>query len=84
MIGIHANKIVFVEVKLKIGETFGTPEEMVTHRKLMQVFTTAQSFLQKNAELANQYPERQIDVVAIVLDKDGAVHRLDHYESVEL
>lgn len=82
LICTHKNEIIFVEVKLKIGERFGTPEEMVGKRKLMQVQKTAEAYLQKNYRLRELNP--RIDVVAIVLNEDNSVDRIDHYESVTL
>lgn len=82
LICTHKNEIIFVEVKLKIGERFGTPEEMVGKRKLSQVQRTAEAFLQKNYRLREFDP--RIDVVAIVLSEDNSVSRIDHYENVYL
>jgi len=84
LIGINKDRLVFIEVKLKIGDMFGTPEEMVNRRKLLQVQNTATAYMQKNTEIAVKYPLRQIDVVAIVLGSSGDVIRIEHYESVEL
>lgn len=75
-------KLIFVEVKLKIGEVYGTPEEMIDAKKVAQVRKTAQRFLLKNTRLAAKYPVYQIDAVCIVLAKDGSPSRIDHYESL--
>lgn len=75
-------KLIFVEVKLKIGEDFGTPEEMITPTKLRQVTKTAESFLLMKPEIRKFYSEYQVDAVCIVLDSDQAVKRLDHYENL--
>lgn len=80
LICTHKNEIIFVEVKLKIGERFGTPEEMVDRRKLFQVQRTAESFLQKFPQYQNFSP--RIDVVAVVLNTDNLINRVDHYENV--
>jgi len=84
LIGIKNNRLVFIEVKLKIGDIYGTPEEMVNRRKLQQIQNTAQSYLLKNKDFAVKYPTWQIDVVAIVLSREGQTLRLDHYESVDI
>lgn len=70
------NILVFVEVKTKIGEEFGLPEEMVGKGKLARIRNMATMYM-KGKEL----PCR-IDVVAIVLDEENAVKRLTHYENV--
>jgi putative endonuclease len=82
LICTNKNKIIFVEVKLKVGEDFGTPEEMVSKKKVWQVQKTAEAFLQKNYRLAEVYPSWQIDVVAIVMNEDRSVVRISHYENI--
>ena len=82
LICIKDDRLVFVEVKLKIGETFGRPEEMIDAKKVAQVQKTAQRFLLKNSRLAAKHPVHQIDAVCIVLAKDGSPSRIDHYESL--
>jgi putative endonuclease len=69
---------VFVEVKAKKTEDWGTPEEMFTQSKYRKVKNMAVVFLK-----GKEVPCR-IDMVAIVLDPDNSVQRLDHYENVVL
>lgn len=68
--------IVFVEVKTKIGVQFGNPEEMVGRGKLHRIRNMATMYLS-----GGSVPCR-IDVIAIVLNSDGSVSRLNHYENV--
>ena len=70
--------LVFVEVKTKIGHDFGDPEEMVDKRKLSQVKRMGEAYLQSTYK---DGPCR-VDVVAVVLEKNGDVERLEHYEAV--
>ena len=70
------DKFVFVEVKTKVGEDWGMPEEMVNKRKLAQVQRMAETY-----EPARGYQSR-LDVVAVVLNDDLSVCRLNHYECV--
>ena len=74
--GIHTNIFIFVEVKTKVGEDWGMPEEMVNKRKLAQVQRMAETY-----EPARGYQSR-LDVVAVVLNDDLSVCRLNHYECV--
>lgn len=68
--------IVFTEVKTKVGTDFGLPEEMVGSGKLQRIRHMATLYL-------NGIETRcRIDVVAIVLDRDGQPIRLTHYENV--
>ena len=72
----------FVEVKLKIGEDFGSPEEMIDRKKLRQIEKTAQSFLIENPIYEKKYTGFQIDAVCIVLDGTRNVKRITQYENI--
>lgn len=74
--------LIFVEVKLKVGEDFGSPEEMINKRKLAQIRRTAEIFLGKNYKLKKEFPQHRIDAVCIVLEKGGETKRISHYEMV--
>ena len=68
----------FVEVKTKIGHDFGEPEEMANKRKLSQVKRMGEVYLQdKGLDVLCR-----VDVVAIVLQNNGSVEKLEHYQAV--
>ena len=54
--------LVFVEVKQRTAERFGSAAATVTDKKLAKIFRTAESFLQKYPELAKL--RARFDVVA--------------------
>jgi len=66
----------FVEVKTKVGENWGSPEEMINKKKLAQVQRMAETY-----EPTRDHQSR-IDVVAVVLNDDLSIKRLNHYECV--
>jgi len=68
--------LVFIEVKAKTGIDFGLPEEMVNHKKLNKVRHMATIYTQGKSLLC------RLDIVAIVLDSNGKLLRLTHYENV--
>lgn len=70
--------LVFVEVKTKIGHDFGEPEEMVNKRKLSQVKRMGEVYLQDRMIDASC----RVDVVAIVMENNGSVERIEHYQAV--
>jgi len=74
--------LIFVEVKLKIGDKFGTPEEMITKRKLSQVKRVAEGFLVLEKQIAKKFDKYRIDGVCIVLNDDRTVNRINHYENI--
>jgi putative endonuclease len=83
LIMVKDSSLIFVEVKLKIGEQFGSPEEMINSKKIWQVKKTAEAFLQQNQRLAQKYPEYQVDAVCIVLDENQEIERINHWENIE-
>ncbi|HWA52267.1 MAG TPA: YraN family protein [Patescibacteria group bacterium] len=76
------NKLIFVEVKLKVGEDFGTPEEMINRHKIRQIEMTGQSFLLKYPEYEKFYESLQIDAICIVTDENHNIIRINHYENI--
>ena len=68
---------VFVEVKLRSSDAFGTPEEAVTVAKQKRLLNTGMMYL---AEHGLDEVEWRIDVVAITLADSGKVHRLTIYQ----
>ncbi|MEK7525120.1 MAG: YraN family protein [Patescibacteria group bacterium] len=71
--------VVFVEVKTRVGEEFGLPEEEVSARKFAQVRRMGEVFLIEKGLWGKAC---RVDVVAIVLTRAGEVTRLTHYCAV--
>lgn len=76
------NFLVFVEVKLKITDKFGTPEEMITPRKIAQIKRVAQIFLMQNRKIEKTFPQYRIDAVCITLDELKELKSLNYYENL--
>ena len=74
--------LVFVEVKLKIGEESGSPEEMINRRKLNQIKQMGEFFLQTNPQTAKKFPLRRIDAICIVLNPNASSKRITHWENI--
>ena len=72
------NSLIFVEVKTRAGDNFGSPEEAINKRKRRRLKRAAQAF---TAFHHWEGPFR-IDAVCIVLDKEGEIHRLRHYQNI--
>jgi len=81
LIASQNQKLIFVEVKLKVGTQLGTPEEMISRHKINQVRQTAIRFLLANPQLAKQYPQQRIDAVCIVIDQGKTI--IKHYENID-
>ena len=84
LIAGHKDILVFIEVKLRIGQDLGLPEEMITPSKIRQIKRMAEIFLQNNSKLKALYPQQRLDAVCIVLDQNKKVERVKHYENLEI
>ena len=78
LIARQKNEMVFVEVRTKRGELFGTPEESLDKRKLKKLWWNAK-FYASRIRWPGPY---RIDAVCIVLKLDNTVERLEHYENI--
>ncbi len=74
--------LTFIEVKLKHGDDFGTPEEMIGGFKLSQVQRMAEFYLMDKPKMAEIYKTYLIDAVCVVTSEDGEVERISHYENL--
>ncbi len=72
------NKLIFIEVKLKSPFSPGTPEQMISAKKISQIHHTALSFLQQNQKLAKAHPSYRIDAICIV------GNTIRHYPNISL
>ncbi|MCJ7823985.1 MAG: YraN family protein [Anaerolineales bacterium] len=70
--------VVFVEVKTRTSDSFGTPEESVSRAKRQRLQFAAWSFLQEREMLDSSW---RIDFVAIEATPNRTIQRMDHYPS---
>ena len=73
-------ELIIVEVRTKIGDRFGTPEESLTKKKLRKIWLNAQSYVNR----INWRGPVRIDVICIVLLalSKQLPERLEHYQNV--
>jgi putative endonuclease len=74
----YSGRWVFVEVRTRRGNRFGTPEESVTLRKRAHLIASAEHYLLDHDALDADW---RIDAVAIVLTPGGRVERIDVIEN---
>jgi putative endonuclease len=72
------NRLVFVEVRARRSLTCGSPEESITPSKQARLLEVAQSYLQETGQADREW---QIDVIALVLARDGRPESLNHIEN---
>jgi len=76
--------LVFVEVKLKVGDRFGNPEEMINKNKLSRIKRIAEAFLVLEPQIANKFLKYRIDAVCVVLDENKKMKKINYYDNVQL
>ena len=81
LICVKDDILVFVEVKTRMGEAFGKPEESVTPRKLREVIKTAEYYKLSHSRLPDAL---RIDVIGIELDEDEKIVYFNHIENVTM
>ncbi len=78
LIARHGAAWVFVEVKTRRGNAYGSPEQAITTRKQAHLIASAQHYLQANG-LENE--NWRIDAVAVELTPAGKLLRIDVIEN---
>ncbi len=73
------SEIVFVEVKTRTTNLYGSPEEAVDYKKLQNIFIASQNYLQEK-NIKNLKP--RIDVISIILNSKE--FKIRHIENVSL
>jgi putative endonuclease len=68
--------LVFVEVRTRRGDAFGTPAESVTAAKERRLLTVARAYLQEHIDVP---PNQRIDVVGVELSR-GRLLAVQHIE----
>jgi len=74
LVALDGDCLVFVEVRTRRGDLWGTPEESVTPAKMARLVRVAEHYL---ADLDAEDVDWRIDVVAVEVDRRGRVRRLD-------
>jgi putative endonuclease len=74
----RAGTLIFVEVRTRRGDRFGTPEESITAKKRARLVSAALTYLDEHAAADRDW---RIDVVAIEIGPRGEVARFDLIEN---
>lgn len=70
--------LVFVEVRTRKDELFGSPEDSINRDKMRKLTRNAEAY----AARKKYTKEYRIDVICIVLNEEKGTRRIDHYENV--
>lgn len=81
IVAIDGDTLIFVEVKTRIGDKFGKPEEAVGRRKIRAITKAGQY----SRLIRKDLPEAErIDVVAIELSDEGKVIRRELIKNISI
>lgn len=80
IIAQYKKELIFIEVRTKIGDIYGTPEESLTRKKLRKLRLNAMSYVARNSWKGDY----RIDAVCILLSlaKQNVPEQVEHYESI--
>jgi putative endonuclease len=72
------DNLVFVEVRTRTSQEFGSPEESITPAKMRHLRAVSSHYLQTHNDLPTSW---RIDVVAVELDHKGKPSRIEVIEN---
>lgn len=81
IIAVHQNVLIFVEVKARLSNRFGSAVESITPHKLQELIQTSQYFKLNNPGLPDQM---RIDLIAIELNDNRTVKSIVHLENISM
>ena len=77
LVTLDGAELVFVEVRTRRGDHFGTPEESIDSRKAARLLRLGDHYLAAHPEHERRI--WRVDLVAIVLDAAGRIARATHH-----
>ncbi len=75
LVALKGDLVVFVEVKARSSDEFGTPVEGLLPRQQQRIRRAAEIFLSKRGWSER---DRRFDIIAIDLDERGQVKQIEH------
>lgn len=79
IIAIQGRTLVFVEVKTRTSNTFGTPFDAIGYHKLRSLIKTAEFYKMLNPKLPESL---RIDAVGVILDETTGETKIEHIENI--
>lgn len=79
LIAIKDGQLIFVEVKTRLSEKFGLPEEAVTDRKKEKMYQTALQYLEKEKVNHDNF---RFDIIAVQINKVKKSAIIRHHKNI--
>ena len=78
LIARNKSVLVFVEVRARKDERFGSPEDSIKRSKIRKLIKNAQAYVARKGYVKTY----RIDAICIVLEENGRANRITHYENI--
>ncbi len=79
IIAIHKNILVFIEVKTRTSNAYGTPFEAISYFKLKNLLKTAEFYKALNPRMPDAM---RIDAISVMLDNLENLSSIEHIENI--
>jgi len=79
IIAVHKNVLVFVEVKTRTSNVYGSPLEAISYFKLKSLLRTAEFYKVLNPKLPDLL---RIDAISVLLDNSWNLVNIEHIENI--
>lgn len=79
IIAVKDKTLVFIEVKTRTTDKFGTPLESISYYKLKTLIKTAEFYKSLNSKLPDLM---RIDAVSVILDSNNNLIAIEHAENI--
>lgn len=78
IIAKYKNQLIFVEVRTRQSEQYGSPEDTINYQKRIRLQRNATAYIHRK-KYQGLY---RIDAVCLVIDQNNGLQRINHYESI--
>ena len=72
--------IVFIEVKTRTEDRFGSPELAINNKKIQRLIKNSMAYMKFN-KIDKSY---RIDAISIILEGSGQAQKMNHYENITM
>jgi len=79
IVSIHKDTLVFVEVKTRTSNSFGSPFESITAWKLKSLIKTAQYYKMIHPKLPDSL---RIDAISVILSSNNIQGNIEHIKNI--
>ncbi|MCF7877545.1 MAG: YraN family protein [Candidatus Omnitrophica bacterium] len=78
LIAIYRRVLIFIEVRTKIGERFGSPEETLSKKKINKITRNCLAYIYQNG----WKKDYRIDAICVVFEENKGLERVSHYKNI--